>query len=174
MHALRFLFSPSGLLRSRPFIVAIVGVYAAGVASHGLTSADVIARVGLWAFVAVQALLVWIWFALHAKRLRDAGRGAGLAAGVALLYVLSIVLLVIVAAAFFDGVAADAADPNAASALGLILLVAVIAALGGSANYDIAWLLVAALTLVALVPAIVTVLFTLWVATRPSSPEPKA
>jgi hypothetical protein len=168
MHALRFLFSASGRLQPQPFIVAVAAVYAAGVASHALTTADVIARVGLWAFVAVQALLVWIWFGLHAKRLRDAGRGAGLAAGVALLYVLSIVLLVIVAAAFFNTAAANAADPNAASALGLILLVAVVAALAGSAHCDVAWLLVAALTLVALVPVIVALLFTLWAATRPS------
>jgi hypothetical protein len=174
MHALRFLFSPSGRLRPQPFVIAAAGVYAAGVASHALTTADVIARVGLWAFVGVQALLVWIWFAVHAKRLRDAGRGAGLAAGVALLYILSIVLLVIVAAAFFNTAAADAADPNTASALGLILLVAVVAVLAGSANYDVAWLLVAALTLVALLPVIVTVLCTVWVATRPSSAEPKA
>ncbi|PWT90362.1 MAG: hypothetical protein C5B56_05540 [Proteobacteria bacterium] len=174
MHALGFLFSPSGRLRPRPFVIAAAGVYAVGVASHALTTADVIARVGLWAFVAVQALLVWIWFALHAKRLRDAGRGVGLAVGVGLLYVLSIVLLVILAAAFFNTAAADTADPNTASALGLILLVAVIAALGGAANYDVAWLLVAALTLIALVPLIVTALFTLWAATRPSSAEPKA
>jgi uncharacterized membrane protein YhaH (DUF805 family) len=174
MHALRFLFSPSGRLRPQPFVIAAAGVYAAGVASHALTTADVIARVGLWAFVGVQALLVWIWFAVHAKRLRDAGRGAGLAAGVALLYILSIVLLVIVAAAFFNTAVADAADPNTASALGLILLVAVVAVLAGSANYDVAWLLVAALTLVALLPVIVAVLCTVWAATRPSSAEPKA
>jgi hypothetical protein len=117
-------------------------------------------------------LLVWIWFALHAKRLRDAGRGVGLAAGVGLLYVLSIVLLVIVAAAFFNTAAADAADANTASALGLILLVAVVAALAGSAHYDVAWLLVTALTLMAFVPVIVALLFTLWAATRPSSAEP--
>jgi hypothetical protein len=174
MHALRFLFSPSGRLRPQPFVIAAAGVYAAGVASHALTTADVIARVGLWAFVGVQALLVWIWFAVHAKRLRDAGRGAGLAAGIAVLYILSIVLLVIVAAAFFNTAAADAADPNTASALGLILLVAVVAVLAGSANYDVAWLLVAALTLVALLPVIVAVLCTVWAATRPSSAEPKA
>jgi uncharacterized membrane protein YhaH (DUF805 family) len=172
MHALRFLFSPTGRLRPQPFVVAAAGVYVAGVASHGLTTADVIARVGLWAFVAVQALLVWIWFALHAKRLRDAGRGVGLAAGIGLLYVLSIVLLVIVAAAFFNTAAADAADANTASALGLILLVAVVAALAGSAHYDVAWLLVTALTLAAFVPVAVALLFTLWAATRPSSAEP--
>jgi uncharacterized membrane protein YhaH (DUF805 family) len=173
VNALRFLFSPSGRLRPQAFVVAIAAVYAAGAASHGLTMADVIARVGLWAFVAAQVLLVWIWFTLHAKRLHDAGRGAGLAAGVALLYVLSIVLLVIVAAAFFNTAAADGTDPNTASALGLILLVAVVAALAGSAHYDIAWLLVAVLTLAAFVPVIVALLFTLWAAMRPSGAELK-
>ena len=173
MNALRSLFSPSGRLRPQAFVVAIAAVYAAGAASHGLTTADVIARVGLWAFVAVQALLVWIWFVLHAKRLRDAGRGAGLAAGVALLYGLSFVLLVIVAAAFFNTAAADGADPSSTSALGLILLVAVVAALAGSAHYDIGWLLVAILTLAALIPVIVALLFTLWTATRPTAAELK-
>ena len=85
---------------------------------------------------------------------------------------LSIVLLVILAGAFFNTAAADAADANTASALGLILLVAVVAALAGSAHYDVAWLLVTALTLIAFVPVIVALLFTLWAATRPSSAEP--
>ena len=119
-------------------------------------------------------MLVWIWFALHAKRLRDAGRGAGLAAGVGLLYVLSIVLLVILAGAFFNTAAADAAGLQTPPAPleGLILLVAVVVALAGSAHYDVAWLLVTALTLIAFVPVIVALLFTLWAATRPSSAEP--
>jgi hypothetical protein len=87
--------------------------------------------------------------------------------------VLSIVLLVIVAAAFFNTAAPDGADPSSASALGLILLVAVVAALAGSAHYDIGWLLVAILTLAALIPVIVALLFTLWAATRPSGAELK-
>ena len=70
-------------------------------AAQWLTVPDVIARGGLWPFVIVQALLIWVWFALHAKRLRDAGRTIGLAVGVSLLYTLSVVLLLIVAAAFF-------------------------------------------------------------------------
>ena len=37
-----------------------------------------------------QALLIWMWFALHAKRLRDAGRTIGLAVGAAVLYALSV------------------------------------------------------------------------------------
>ena len=36
-----------------------------------------------------------MWFALHAKRLRDAGRPIGLAIAIAILYALAIVLLML-------------------------------------------------------------------------------
>jgi len=166
MQALRFLFSPSGRLPPQGFIFAVITVYAAGAASHWLTTPDVIARAGLWPFVAVQALLIWIWYALHARRMHDAGRGAGLAAGIGLLYVLSLVLLIIVAASFFNTADADA---NAASALGLLLLASIIASLLGSPHYDVSWLIVAVLVAMAVVPLAVAVLFSIWAAVQPSA-----
>ncbi len=66
-------------------------------------------------------MLIWIWFALHAKRLHDAGRGSGLAVGVAVLYVLSVVLLLIVADSFFNTSDGLMTNASATSALGLIL-----------------------------------------------------
>jgi uncharacterized membrane protein YhaH (DUF805 family) len=170
MQALRFVFSPSGRLPPRAFIFAVIVVYAAGAASHWLTKPDVIARAGLWPFVAVQAVLIWIWFALHARRLHDAGRGAGLAAGVGLLYVLSLVLLIVVAASFFN-TAGDVPDPNTASALGLLLLATIIASLLGSPHYDVSWAIVAVLVVIAVLPILVAVQFTFWAATRPRTPE---
>jgi len=167
MQALRFLFSPSGRLPPQAFALAVVVVYLAGAASHLLTAPEVIARGGLWPFVAAQALLVWIWFALHAKRLRDAGRAAGLAAGVSLLYALSVVLLIIITASFYNALAGEAPDANTASALGLILLVSIVAILLGSPHYDLAWLMVAILLLIAFVPVIVAIVVSLWAATRP-------
>lgn len=166
MQALRFLFSPNGRLSPQPFIFAVVAVYAAGVASQWLTVPQIIDRAGLWPFVAVQAALIWIWFALHAKRLRDAGRGVGLAAGVALLYTLSVALLIIVAVAFFS--TAQAPDANAASATGLILFVWIVTLLLGSPHYDLGSLMAAILTALALAPVIVAAVFTVWAATRPS------
>ena len=87
-----------------------------------LTGSSVVLRAGLWPFLFVQALLIWIWFAVHAKRLHDAGQSAGFAAGVAILYALSIALLVIVAASFYGALAGQMPfeDANTASALGLI------------------------------------------------------
>ncbi len=170
MHALHFLFSPHGRLSPQPFAFAAGAVYAAGVASQWLTLPDVIAHTGLWPFVAVQALLIWVWFALHAKRLRDGGRAVGLAAGVGLLYALSLVLLIIVAASFFNS-AGEAADANTAGALGLILLASILALLLGSPHYDLALVMVASLTAMALLPVIVAVVFTVWAATRPRRNE---
>jgi hypothetical protein len=171
MQTLRFLFSPSGRLRPQAFAFAAISVYVAGVASHLLTTPDVVTRGGLWPFAAVQALLTWIWFALHAKRLRDADRAVGLAAGVSLLYALSVVLLLIVAAAFFNTSTDSMADANATSALGLILLLAIVATLSDSSNFDFGWFVVAILTAVALVPVFVALFVTLWAATRPSAQQ---
>jgi uncharacterized membrane protein YhaH (DUF805 family) len=170
MAALRFLFSPSGRLPPQPFIFAVIAVYLAGSASHWLTTPDVIARAGLWPFVAVQALLIFIWYALHARRMHDAGRGALLAVGIASLYVLSLVLLIIVAASFFN-TAGDVSDPNAAGALGLLLLASIIATLIGSPHYDVSWAIVAVLVAIAVLPLAVAILFSLWAALQPSAPR---
>jgi uncharacterized membrane protein YhaH (DUF805 family) len=168
MQALRFLFSPSGRLPPQPFVFAVIVVYAAGAASHWLTTPDVIVRAGLWPFVAVQALLIWIWYALHARRLHDTGRGAGLAASIGLLYVLSLVLLIIVAASFFN-TAGKMSDANAMGALGLLLLASIIASLLGSPHYDVSWAIVAVLVAIAVVPLVAAVLFSLWAAMQPSA-----
>jgi hypothetical protein len=174
MQALRFLFLPSGRLRPRPFVAGVIGVYLAGAASHLLTMPDLIARAGLWPFATVQAILTWVWFALHGKRLRDAGRGVGLAAAVSVLYALAVALLLIVAAAFFNASAGAVPDANARGALGLILLVEIAAILLGAPSHDLAWVMVTILIAMALVPIVLALVVTLWAATRPSAKEPSA
>jgi len=167
MQALRFLFSPSGRLPPQAFAIAVVVVYVAGAASQWLTTPDLIQRAGLWPFVVVQIILIWVWFALHAKRLRDAGRSIDLPVAIALLYVLSVALLVIVAASFINSASAESLGYNGATALGLILFVSIIVALLGSPQYDAAWLMVTALTAMGLLPVVLAIVCTLWAATRP-------
>jgi len=166
MQALRFLFSPSGRLEPRTFITAVIVVYAAGVASQLLTLPAILAHGGPWPFAASQAVLTWIWFALHARRLHDAGRSVGLAAGAAVLYALAVALLLVVATAFFT-IAAGSAD-SATGALGLILFVIVINILIHAPSVDIGWYIVLALVVMACLPFIVAACVTLWAATRPS------
>lgn len=172
MQLLRIVFSPSGRISPQIFIALIVLVYLAGAASHALTVPSVITRTGLWPFIGAQALLIWIWYALHAKRLHDGGRASSLAAAAAILYTLAVALMIILAASFYGPLSAQVPDANTASALGLILLVSVISILLGAPHYDVAWLMVTALLLLAFVPIIVAVTVTLWTATRPSIQQP--
>ncbi len=171
MQGLRSFLSPRGRLAPRPFVVAALTVYLLGVASHFLTVPAVLARGGLWPFAAVQAALIWGWFTVHAKRLHDTGRTHGLAIGVAVLYALSIVLLLILAGAFFSTSDSVMHDPNATSALGLLLMLYIIANLLGSLHYDLAWLVVAILTAMAFLPIVIALGFTLWAAVQPRIAE---
>jgi hypothetical protein len=166
MHALTVI-SPAGRLRPQPFLAAIAAVYIAGALSHWLTVPDVTARVGLWAFAAAQAVLIWLWFVVHAKRLHDAGRREGLAIAVALLYVLSLVLLLLLAINFFTGSEAGSlGSASATSALELVLLLYIVMTLAGPMQYDLTWIVVVILTLFAIVPVLIALFFSLWTATR--------
>src|SRR5262249_6198668 len=95
MTFLAFPLSPFGRASPRAFAVAIGIVYLAGFASQVLLAAAVTTRAGLAPFVLVQSILLWVWFALHARRLRDCGCGVGWAIGIGLLYALGIALMVV-------------------------------------------------------------------------------
>ena len=174
MQALHFLFSPSGRLRPQPFVLAIIAVYIAGLAAQWLTAPDVLRRIGIAPFGLLQILLLWVWFALHAKRLRDGGERAGLAVGASVLYALGIVLLLVLGAGFIDFGRDGDWGPTGSAALGLIVVVLVIGTLLDTANYGVISLMIAGfLTVMALLPVIVALAVTVWAATRPSVAEQK-
>jgi hypothetical protein len=114
-----------------------------------------------------------MWFVLHAKRLHDASRGEGMAIAVALLYLLSLVLLVLLATNFFAGSEAGSlGGASATSALELVLLLYIVMTLAGPMQYDLTWIVVVILTFFAFVPVLIALLFTLWTATRKSMAKP--
>src|SRR5437764_7540910 len=80
-------------LARKPFALGALAVYAAGIAAQALLSGEMIARAGLWPFIIVQSALIWIWLVLHIRRLRDAGQPPAAAVGVAVVYALSLALL---------------------------------------------------------------------------------
>jgi uncharacterized membrane protein YhaH (DUF805 family) len=169
MQALRFLFSTSGRLAPQAFVIAAIAVYATGAAAQYFTAPNILAHAGLWPFAVVQAVLIWIWYALHARRLHDAGCSTGLAAGAATLYALSVVLLLILATGLFATSAAGTTD-NKPDAL-IVLLVSVIAALAQSGNHGVGWFIVSALIALGFLPVIVALAVTLWAATRPRAAQ---
>jgi uncharacterized membrane protein YhaH (DUF805 family) len=173
MQTLHFLLSPSGRLRPRPFVLAVIVIYIAGGAAQWLTAPELFARLGLWPFGIVQAALIWLWFVLHAKRLHDAGHAASLAAGACVLYALGIVLLLVIGNSFLDKGPIEAWGAAGSSALGVLVLISIIGTLLNSTHYDVTWLFVAAFTVMALLPPIVALAVTVWAATRPSVAEQK-
>jgi hypothetical protein len=173
MRALHLLFSPFGRLGPKAFVIAVIVVDTAGAASQWLTVLGATASSKLLLFAAVQALLIWVWFVLHAKRLRDADRSIGLAVGAAVLYSLSVVLLLTLATAFFT-TAPTRYDANTIGALTLILMLEILEALGAASSYPLGSIIVGILVALAFLPVIVAVIVTLWAATGASINEPAA
>jgi uncharacterized membrane protein YhaH (DUF805 family) len=168
LQALRLYLSASGRLHPRAFVLAVAGLYLVALATQTLTTQAVIAKAGLWPFVATQILLTWVWYALHAKRLRDAGYSAAPAAGVAAVYVLALVLFLIVAASFFALPDSHGNDPSTTSALTLLLLLYIFTILFARPDFGLVWFIVTGLLMMSLLPVIVALGFSLWAATRPS------
>jgi uncharacterized membrane protein YhaH (DUF805 family) len=120
-------FNPfEGRLAPKPFALGVLGVYLAGIAAQALLSGEVTARAGLWPFIIVQTVLIWVWLLLHAKRLRDAGQPPSAAIGVALVYTLALGLLLMLMVFLSNpnavGPPTDGERPPGDAAAGLLLV----------------------------------------------------
>jgi uncharacterized membrane protein YhaH (DUF805 family) len=166
MQALRPLFTPFARLRPRPFLLAVLAVYAAALASQWLSQANLFDGAGLWPFALVQAALIWVWICVHANRLHDAGRPIGLAIGAGLLYALSVVLVIMLTAVSASSLGGHAND---AGTFGLVTLFLMLAAFLGAPHYDAVALVEVGLVALVFLPIAVAVAVTVWAATRPSA-----
>jgi uncharacterized membrane protein YhaH (DUF805 family) len=172
MSAFGFLLSPAGRLEPRPFITGAIGVYLVGAASQLLLmTGNVAQRAGVLPFVAVQLVVPWIWFCLHSKRLHDAGRSSGLAVGLALLYLLSVVQVLIVPNGFFTPSSHLLGDVNVGGEQLLILIVYVVSILGGSGQYDLVPVVVVILIALIFLPIVLALAVTVWAARLKSQPS---
>jgi uncharacterized membrane protein YhaH (DUF805 family) len=173
MDPLALFLSSSGRLGSRPFAIAVILIYLAGIASQTLLSAAAVARAGLWPFALTQAMLIWAWYAVHAKRMRDAGHGTGGAAGIALIYTLAIVLLLLIVA-FFLGVGRDAGDNVPPSnVVGFFVVLYLIGVLFSAADLGFFTVVITCLIAIALAPTAIAFGYSIYAGTRPSvAPSP--
>jgi len=162
------LFTASdGRLGRKPFWLALAAVYLASFASHWLLTGSVTARSGVWPFAFVQAGILWAWTVVHIKRLRDAGRPAAGAIGVAILYGLSLGLLLLLVAVFF--VAGDPPESPAASAFGFFLLLAILGVLF-SPDFGVFTAILKMLVLIACLPVLISILFSVYTGLRRAVP----
>ncbi len=160
MHVFQLFLSPRGRLGAGCFAGAVILAYAFSLAANLLTAPALLASLGLWPFVLAQAALIWVWYALHAKRLHDAGRSVASAQGIAVIYVLALMLLIIVGAFFLEGsAAAGASTPASVQALRELFY-----RIGASLDPFVILALVACLSLV------MAPIFSVWAMLRPAQP----
>jgi hypothetical protein len=93
MNLLDLLFSPKGTIKPQPFALVVIGIYALNLIAGSVLDGQFVIRAGLWPYVALQLLLTWIWFAVHKKRLADAGKGYTVAASLAFIYLVGVAIL---------------------------------------------------------------------------------
>jgi uncharacterized membrane protein YhaH (DUF805 family) len=162
--------SPAGRLAPGPFMLAVVIVYVLSFASQLLLSTKVMPGVGLWAFALAQLALLWGWYSLHARRLRDAGRSTGLAAGIAIVYALAVLLFLLVLG--FLQVSGDPSNPQSDLLMAWFAFAYVLGMLYSAADFGAVGLILAAFALIALAPFVLAVGFSIWAATLPSAASP--
>src|SRR5436305_14666971 len=165
--------STQGRLGRKPFAAGIVLVYAAGIVSQVLLSGEVMARAGLWPFIIVEVALVWAWLVLHIRRLRDAGKAPAAAIGVALIYALSLALLLMLIAFFTNPDAAatpkSGENPAGDAAAGTLLVLFLIAIVL-KPDFGVFTTILKGLILIAFLPAVISLLFSIRTGLRPSIP----
>jgi uncharacterized membrane protein YhaH (DUF805 family) len=159
MESLAVFFSARGRLAPRAFAAGAAVVYGTALLSFLLISLPVMLRVGLVPFALVQAIAIWCWFCLHAKRLRDADRRIGVAVAIAVLYALAVILFLLLVALIMPF--GDVAQPPRADDV-LPLLIAALTAESGIFAY-----VAAAILALVVVPVPMAIGFSIWAATRP-------
>ena len=170
MRLLALPFSTSGRLASRPFAVAVTIVYFLGFLSQGLLSGQVTGRAGLWPFMFLQAVLLWVWLALHIKRLRDAGQPPGMAIGVCCLYVLSLVLLVLIMVMITAGETSTEAARTGQGLLRLVVALWFIGLMIGHGDLGAFGYWLGGFIVLLLLPLLIAIGFSIRTGLRPSVP----
>ena len=169
MDGLSTIFSTSGRLAPKPFTLGALAVYAGGFLSQLLLDSQVTKYASVIPFVVAQLALAWTWYALHARRLRDAGRGVGVAVALTIFYLVAVVVLLVMV--FTANKGALPADSSGFAALTIIavLVAALFTGLIIGASSTIGMFgpgLLGALVAITL-PLLVGFVFTIWLANQP-------
>jgi uncharacterized membrane protein YhaH (DUF805 family) len=162
--------SSEGRLTRQTFWLGLLFVYAASFASQFLLTGEVTARSGLWPFAIVQAAILWSWTVVHIKRLRDAGRPAAGAIAVALLYGLSVGLVLMIALVIGAGSEAVAGEQSAGHRMAAFFLVVGILTVLFNVDLGPLSIIFKVLVLIACLPIVISLTFSLYTGLRRSVP----
>jgi uncharacterized membrane protein YhaH (DUF805 family) len=162
----------NGRLARGPFVLAVIAVYLASFASQVLLSAPVTDQVGVFPFAVVQAALIWLWIVLHTRRLRDAGRPTAIVIGIAMIYVLEVVLLVLLIWLMLASAGATGGASTDASIFHLFVILYLLGMMTGDPNLGSLQVWMQGFAAVMLLPVAVSVVFSFWTATRTTLATP--
>jgi hypothetical protein len=154
----------SGRLAPGPFVVAVAAVYLLSFVSQMLLSPPVTASLSVVPFALVQAALIAAWIVLHRRRLAEAGRPTGIVVGVALVYALEVVLVIIVVWLMLGP--SGGVGPEA-PILNLFVLLYFLSLLSGDPSLGALQVWIIGFVVVMLLPIAIALGFSVWAATRP-------
>jgi uncharacterized membrane protein YhaH (DUF805 family) len=168
-------FSASSRLTPKPFALGAIAVYLASFLSQFLLAAPVTARASVVPFLVVQIALALMWYSLHVRRLRDAGRPTGSAIGLAILYALAIILLLLVMLAIdAPGQAAGSEQTPYASVFQVFLIVFLIGMILGDPNLGMFGYVLLGVIALMMLPILIAIAFTIWAGILPTVAGPPA
>jgi hypothetical protein len=148
------------------FLIGVGLVYLLGLLSQTLLSAPVTARLGVVPFALAQAALIGAWIVLHRLRLRDAGRPAAIVTGIAAIYALEVVLLIIVVGLMLGSGGGGAG--REATLLNVFVILSLLTLLSSDIQFGAPQIWIAAIMVLLALPVIIGLGFSAWTATRPS------
>src|SRR5262249_52223772 len=165
-------FSPHGRIVRKPFVIGAAVVYLLIVASQLLLSQPVTARANVIPFALAQGLLTYAWYALHGKRLRDAGRATGAAVAIAVLNAMSVVLFILLLELVIGPGNGGADGKEGGLLTSLLVWIALGAVLAGMQAMDLFLYLAIVIAVLILLPFVIALGFSIWLGTRSSAPVP--
>jgi hypothetical protein len=160
---------PSGDLEQGPYFRSLIALAIGAILSHLLTAPVVTAQLGLLPFVITQLALIWWWYALIVKRLRNAERSFLGVTAVGLIDLFALLLLSVMLVLQFSDISVGAAGPYIPASISLLVYPFVFllnVLTGPSPNPQD--LQVALLALAVLAPLVLTIFYSLWAAAQPS------
>jgi uncharacterized membrane protein YhaH (DUF805 family) len=175
MASLPTFLSASGRIAPRPFAFGATAVYVASFLSQFLLAAPVTARTSVVPFLVVQIVIAWIWYNLHVRRLRDAGRPTGSAIALTILYALAIVLLLLVMLAIdAPGQPTGPETTPYANVFQVFLVLFLLSMILGDPNMGMFGYVILGVIALMMLPLLIAIAFTVWAGTRPRVPEAPA
>ena len=172
MAVLPTFLSAAGRLAPKPFALGAVAVYLASFLSQFLLAVPITARASVVPFLVVQIAVAWAWYALHVRRLRDAGRPTGSVIALTILYAMAVVLLLLLTLAI--DAPGQATGPDAtpfASVFQVFLVLFLLSMILGDPNMGMFGYVVLGVIAVMMLPLLIAIAFTVWAATRPRAQE---